>query len=843
MQRKLISALVAGALELYAASVSAQAAQQCNNSLRTFSVGQANPITSYGEYVADSNGLALQICKDDALCFFDPIVAGNLLSAQTGTGGESFYWLSDAGIVNANTGFDLRMVMAVEATYTTEEPTPGAQLTFTRFRVRIDTPFAGTYTVVHPYGTETYVVDAVTAGDEVRETFDIAFVPGQTDAVGRVGPWLRWTADAGEGLLPTEALAPAGHIGDGVTPHTVVGSPCETNFVRVTAVDTGTGAPLPIGGFNGTAAINVLTTNLISVQGQTFDGAVQTPLTSNRVTYSRDAADTSQIDAFAASGSATQVTIKDLAPTTVTALPIAVALQPGSAGTFSISQGLTGARTALPAAFELVAIGTDAAGNVADPTRLLRAVTDSVTITQADYDPVAMTLLVKATSSDQTADAARKPTLTIDEFGVAAGVAVATTVPPASVTVLSSAGGIDTANVRVLVPQPLLAPTGVVASLTLPSTVVVSWTDRSDNETGFEVVRKIGTVTTVVGAPGAGNATGDVLTFADTNAPDDTFVSYSVRSVLGTQKAESDFSNQILVPITAPVLNPVSGNTSTSLVLGWTTSAKAVSYDIYRDNVLIGSVTGSTFNDTGLTPSTAYSYRVEAVGANSRSTSNSVTGNTSAAAVLAAPTNVVVVAGPTATRPRTNWSDVSQGETGYRFSRATVNVATLAAGTPTVANLPANTATYTIPIGSALTTQTLYQFTVQAVNGADVGPASSVYRYVGALPVPSTVRASVVNTGLVANRTPVGQVPVTWLVPTTAGNANILGYEVQYCVGTATNCNTSGAWTGLIPKIGRTNVNHTYTGLASGRVHTFRVRSTSAAGVASTWSNVSATPR
>ena len=833
MQRKLIVALVAGALELYAASVSAQSFT-CT---QPFTTGPLNPVNGYAETVTDINGVSLQICKNADLCFFDPVVAGNLTSEQTGTGGESFWWLADSQLT-APSGLDAVLVMAAEATYTTEEPTPGEQLSFTRLRIRIDAPFTGVYTVDYPYGRESYRVEALAAGDEIREVFDISFTPdmlSNTPATGRVGPWLQWTGND----------APVGYIGDGATPHTVVGSPCAApqNFFRITAVDL-EGNPLPIGGVDAQGqAINFVQTDLFTVMGQKADGRFQTPLASERVSYARTAGGT-QVDAFAVSGAATAVEMRDFVTTAGTSAPVlggaAALLQKETNGSnFSKSQALVNAPATLPAAMELHG---STVGGTSDATRLVRALTDSVAISQADYNPLTGKLLVQAASSDKVAN----PALTIKEFGVAAGTEIDVGgVPPATVTVLSAAGGSDTVKVRVALPQAVIAPNGVAASLASTTSVQVSWTDRSDNETGFEVVRTLAGVDTVVGTPNASNGVDNVLTFVDTTVSDDLRYTYSVRSVLGGLKAASAASDFVLVPIKAPVLDsvtPAVGNTSTNLVLSWATSAKAVSYNIYRDNVLIRNVTGSTYTDVGLQASTTYTYSVEAVGNLSNTTSNSLTGSTSAASVLNAPTNLAVVTGVSATRPRVTWGDVSQGETGYRLTRAAVNVTTLAAGATTTINLAANATSHTLTAAQALATQTLYQIAVQAL-GATNGPTSSVYHYVGNLPVPSTLRAAVVNTGAVPNRTPVGQVPVTWLAPTTAGNANILGYEVQYCVGTANACNTSGAWTGRVVKTGRTSVNQTYTGLTSGRLHTFRVRSTTAAGFASAWSTVSATPR
>jgi hypothetical protein len=836
MQRKLIVALVASALELYAASVSAQSFT-CT---QPFTTGPLNPVNGYAETVTDINGVSLQICKNADLCFFDPVVTGNLTSEQAGTGGESFWWLADAQLT-APSGLDAVLVMAAEATYTTEDPTPGEQLSFTRLRIRIDAPFTGVYTVDYPYGRESYRVEALAAGDEIREVFDISFTPdmlSNTPATGRVGPWLQWT--------DTAPLPPVGYIGDGATPHTVAGSPCAVpqNFFRITAVDLD-GNPLPIGGVNAQGqAINFVQTDLFTVMGQKADGKFQTPLASERVSYARTAGGT-QVDAFAVSGAATAVEMRDFVTTAGISTPVlggaAALLQKETNGSnFSKSQALVNAPATLPAAMELHG---STVGGTSDATRLVRALTDSVVISQADYNPLTGKLLVKAASSDKVVN----PALTIKEFGIATGTEIDVGgVPPATVTVLSAAGGSDTVKVRVTLPQAVIAPNGVTASLLAsPTRVQVSWTDRSDNETGFEVVRTLAGVATVVGTPNASNGVDNPLTFDDSTVSDDLIYTYSVRSVLGGQKTSSAASNSVLVPINAPVLDsvtPAVGNTSTNLVLSWATSAKAVSYNIYRDNALIRNVTGSTYTDVGLQASTTYSYRVEAVGANSSTMSNSLAGSTSAASLLNAPTNLAVVTGTSATRPRVTWGDASQGETGYRLTRSAVNVTTLAAGATTTINLAANATSHTLTAAQALTTQTLYQFTVQAL-GATNGPTTSVYHYVGNLPGPRTLRATVVNRGALPSRTPVGQVPVTWLIPNTAGNANVLGYEVQYCVGTANTCNTSGAWTGQVVNTGRTSVNQIYTGLTSGRLHTFRVRSTTAAGIASAWSTVSATPR
>ncbi|MER5768846.1 glycosyl hydrolase family 18 protein [Streptomyces sp. NPDC001985] len=68
-------------------------------------------------------------------------------------------------------------------------------------------------------------------------------------------------------------------------------------------------------------------------------------------------------------------------------------------------------------------------------------------------------------------------------------------------------------------------------------------------------------------------------------------------------------------PPSAPGTPTSSSVTETSAALAWTaaTDDKGVkNYDIYRDGAKVGTVTGLTFTDTGLTKATDYSYTVQA---------------------------------------------------------------------------------------------------------------------------------------------------------------------------------------------------------------------------------------
>jgi Esterase PHB depolymerase len=63
----------------------------------------------------------------------------------------------------------------------------------------------------------------------------------------------------------------------------------------------------------------------------------------------------------------------------------------------------------------------------------------------------------------------------------------------------------------------------------------------------------------------------------------------------------------------APTNVAVSGTTSSSITIGWTASAGASSYKVYRDDGAVQSSTATSFTDGGLAPATTHSYAVSAV--------------------------------------------------------------------------------------------------------------------------------------------------------------------------------------------------------------------------------------
>ena len=152
------------------------------------------------------------------------------------------------------------------------------------------------------------------------------------------------------------------------------------------------------------------------------------------------------------------------------------------------------------------------------------------------------------------------------------------------------------------------------------------------------------------------------------------------------------------------------GTTSTSATLTWSAVSGATSYNVYRGGSKVGSATGTSYTDTGLSPSTGYSYTVTAVNAAGEGPASAAVNatTTSGQGVPAAPTGLAV-GSVTSTSVALSWSAVS-GATSYDVYRGGSRV---------------GSATGTSYTDTGLSPSTGYSYTVTAVNAAGEGPASA----------------------------------------------------------------------------------------------------------------------
>lgn len=331
----------------------------------------------------------------------DPVDPANPFSVQVGWGAEAFYWSSEANAVGQ--GIDALLVLALEAAWAAEVPNDGDQVVFARVRIRIDTPVAGDYTVIFPYGQKTFT--NVPAGVRaINETADIGIgAPGVfTGALrGEIGPFLR------------QVGAAPGTFGDG-TPGPVEFGP-NGNILRVTGP----------GGIQAE-------TNIFVTTGEMFNG---TPFNSRRTSFTRNG-----------TGNFAEVFATIPAPLTPgVVLTASVNGEPAVPLTQSNLRFFGQIPIANPVFPAQVAITGTTGGLL--PTTISSDLVDTITITKATFSVATGTLTVAATSTDNQA--------TLRGFGwvgatpagqplAAAGVDTVFTpvvTPPINVKVRSSSGG------------------------------------------------------------------------------------------------------------------------------------------------------------------------------------------------------------------------------------------------------------------------------------------------------------------------------------------------------------------------------------------------------------------
>jgi hypothetical protein len=715
MKQTLIASLVATALASIAMSTGAQA--QCDivgtgtiaSGATPVTAGPLNPVTGFPDYVSDTRGTSLQRCIDPLVCFFDPVVPSDPFSLQIGSGGEAFYWSADAVLFNAAGDRFLSVGTAAETAFLQTgplgQPINGAQFPFLRLRFVLGVPVDGTYTIKHPYGTNVFKITGATGTRDVFSTSDRGLVASST-VLGAVGPF----------LVTDLALntAPLGFVGDanGATVN-VVGSPCGRNSVELTGINAFTGAAVDFG-----VGETVLYTDQFVVQGMTFDGKVQTPMTASRLSYSRSLAGAGQIDAFATSTTTAVVTVQDgptiAAGTGRIALPVTLSSLALNAtdGIDSTSVAVVDA-SAVPKILSISA--TDA---LTDKTTYNLPLVDFVDVSQADYDPATGVLSIAAASGDQRV----APTLTVRDLGVitANPMLFTTVAPPSLVIVDSSAGGSSSAPVRIIAAAPPAAPTGLVSTGATSLTMTLSWADNSTNETGFRVYQVVGATRTLV-ATTAANAT----TYTATGLTAATAYTFQIDAFNNSGIASSNtvVASTLALPV-APSGVVAALGAARTVNLAWVdNSLDETGFLIQRATVAAGPYTTLTTTLAGVTSlidatpatGTTYFYRVTAVrGVDVSPVAQSLGLTTPTVPTSAGVPTFTAVSGTSVT---VNWADRSLNETGFQVYR---RAGTLGAFTAITGVLAANSTSF---IDSTVVAGTQYFYRVDASNWAGVAPS------------------------------------------------------------------------------------------------------------------------
>src|SRR5204863_222196 len=157
-------------------------------------------------------------------------------------------------------------------------------------------------------------------------------------------------------------------------------------------------------------------------------------------------------------------------------------------------------------------------------------------------------------------------------------------------------------------------PTGLTASAVSSSQINLSWTASSDNVgvSGYRVYRN-----------GTQIATTGATSFANTGLSPSTTYSYTVAAydAAGNLSAQSSPASATTpappdtTPPTVPTGLTASAVSSSQINLSWTASSDNVGvsgYRVYRNGTQIATTGATSFANTGLSPSTTYSYTVAA---------------------------------------------------------------------------------------------------------------------------------------------------------------------------------------------------------------------------------------
>jgi len=242
----------------------------------------------------------------------------------------------------------------------------------------------------------------------------------------------------------------------------------------------------------------------------------------------------------------------------------------------------------------------------------------------------------------------------------------------------------------------------------------------------------------------------------------------------------------------APTTLAASGTTTTTTTLSWTASTDNVAvtgYNVYQGTTLLGTATTTSYNVTGLTGATTYSFSVKAKdAAGNLSASSNVVSVTTLTPVpdTTAPTAATLsAAGTTSTSTNLSWTGATDnvGVTGYDVYQGTTLKASV------------TTTSYAV---TGLTASTSYTFYVVAKDAAgNVSPASNTVSVTTTATTLTYCTAAATNT--VDER--IGKVVFGTISNTstgTAGYENFTALSTNAVRGTANTITITPTWTSTV---------------------------------------------
>lgn len=235
----------------------------------------------------------------------------------------------------------------------------------------------------------------------------------------------------------------------------------------------------------------------------------------------------------------------------------------------------------------------------------------------------------------------------------------------------------------------IAAPQNLNANLTIMNHAILTWEDRSSNELGFIVERKIGNSASSNPFLVLDTLSANITSFTDMTLADTTTYTFRVKSF--NNYLESDYSNlasvtSILASVSAP--SNLEANLHTTLVnrvvLSWSdNSPNELGFYIERktgDSASVEpysildtlSANSISFTDSNLNDTTTYTYRVQAFNSFFQSGYSNLASISTVLSFIIAPTELAAALSSTAVNHVVlSWKDNSTNELGFIVERKT----------------------------------------------------------------------------------------------------------------------------------------------------------------------------
>ncbi len=351
-------------------------------------------------------------------------------------------------------------------------------------------------------------------------------------------------------------------------------------------------------------------------------------------------------------------------------------------------------------------------------------------------------------------------------------------------------------------------PSGLTAAAANTTQINLAWTDNTGSETGFKIERCTGSgcsnfvEITAVGA--------NVIAYSDTTACNSTNYSYRVMAYK-TAAWDSGYSNTSSTSTSvpgAPVLT-ATRSSEVQINLSWTdNTSDETGFKVDRctgsgctNFVEIAALAANTitYNNTGLSPATTYTYQVRAYKTATclwEAASNTPSATTS----ISAPSGLTVSAANT-TQNNLSWTDNTASETGFKIERCE------GAGCSSFAEIAVVAANVVAYQDTTVCNSISYSYQVRAYKSAlwDSGYSNTGSATTGGTPAPGSLSA----TAITDTRT-----DLAW----TDNTSDETGFRIERCAGSG--CSNYAE----ITTVAANATGYSDTGLTAGSTYCYRIR-------------------